>query len=317
MEADLQSMSAEGAEAPPLSPLKKALNAIFWVWLFCAFLLSFTLIKLPQTRVKNLVQGEIAAALAPYGVSFTVQEANLSILFGPKYQMRGVTLGLPPPQAAIVIDELEIAPSMLQMLQLHPGISISLKQGKGTLSGTAWMKQNLFGIDFLGSALNLKQLGLLQILAHMNGGAVLNGRVQLSGDLQAPTGWTGLTDLKLSGIQLDPQTIGGFNLPALAISEATMDMSINNGKAVARTIKFGKSGNASDDLIASITGDVSLARQIMNSSMNVKTKFRVSDRVKTALPLLDMILQPGKSGDGDYSWQLTGPISGPNTIPTP
>ncbi|MFZ9596514.1 MAG: hypothetical protein ACO3A2_10605 [Bdellovibrionia bacterium] len=93
--------SAEAHEPQtPASRSQQLLRRLGWsaFGLFC--LICFTLLKLPEDRVKNWVEGTISAQLAEKRVRFTAKEGHLSLFFGLSYTMKEVDLFFPPPLPA-------------------------------------------------------------------------------------------------------------------------------------------------------------------------------------------------------------------------
>jgi hypothetical protein len=115
-------------------------------------------------------------------------------------------------------------------------------------------------------------------------------------------------------VTIAAQTLYGFNIPQLKISEAQFEVKIDKGKAAIQLGKIGKKGSA-DDLTADLTGDLSLSPRVLNSRMNVKAHFWLSENVKRAFVLLDAILAQGKQPDGSFVYTLTGQLTSPVPLP--
>src|SRR5688500_12752488 len=84
-----------GQIQPPLSRARRILRGLVWFAfaLFC--LIGFTLLKLPDDRIKAYALGTINAQLAPKGISMTAVQGYVSLGFGISYVMKEVTLNLP------------------------------------------------------------------------------------------------------------------------------------------------------------------------------------------------------------------------------
>ena len=102
-------------ETPP-SKFRKFLTISAWTTTGLVSLTLFTFLKLPEDRVKGLIQSNISAALASKGVTLTADQTSIGILMGLSYVMKDVTLSLPPPAAPAHIDQIEIAPSFAALL---------------------------------------------------------------------------------------------------------------------------------------------------------------------------------------------------------
>jgi type II secretion system protein N len=302
--------------APPETRLKRTLRITGWVSLFTTCLILFTILKLPEVRLKNFVQGNLAAMLATRGITFTAAKSSVSIGFGVSYSMKDVTLNLPPPELPVKIDEIEVAPRLLPMLLGRTGAKFWVYHGDGKLKGTVSMKGNNVWLDASAKNLDFGKLGILSMAAGIHGKGTLSGSISLSGDLNSPATLSGDADLDLKGIVLDPQTIQGFAIPRLSISEGKIEAEAKEGKGAIKTVKLGKKGEAKDDIVATAGGEMLLGKQWETSSMNLKTQFALSEQViKSFGSIVDLLLKEGKQPDGSYSYTLSGPIN--SLTPTP
>lgn len=298
---------------------QRTLKRIGWLAFGFAWLVFFTLVKLPDTRVRNFIQGTMDAQLAPYGITVTSKEGSFSAVFGISYTMKDVTISFPPPQEAVHLDELEVAPSLLTLLTGKIGGKIWVEQGDGALkasfaTGLPNAKSQAFSLSFSSNKMNFGKLGILSALLGLKGSVVLTGDGSVSGDLAALNTASGHLDLDLSKIVIDEQNLKGFALPTMRISEGKLEAEIVSGKATVKTLKLGKPGSP-DDITASATGDITLGRTFDSSTLNLRTHFGFSPNVMKSFSLLDALLGAGKQKDGSYAFNLTGPAYSPNTIP--
>ena len=302
--------------ATPDSKGTRILKTLAW-GLLGVFLLSlFTLLKLPDDRIKAYVQGAIAAALAPKGITFTAEKGYISLGWGVSYVMKGVTLEFPPPQPASHIDKISVTPSILPLILGYQGGSLAIVSGDGKLGGSFSMKGSNISLSLDAKQIDLGKLGVFGVAAGIRGTGQLSGSAAVSGDMSIPSTLTGDIDLSLSKIALDPQTIAFFNVPKISISEGKIEISADKGKATIKTLRLGKAGS-SDDLQGTATGDIILGRNWDSSTLNAKVNFKLSDTLMKAFILLDSLLGPGKQGDGSYSLTLAGPVTAPNPTPLP
>lgn len=306
-------------QPPRPSRAQRALRAVGWgaFALFC--LIVFTVIKVPEHRLKSFIQGSIASALASRGVTFTATESSISLLFGITYEMKDVTLNPPPPQPAVRIDRVRVSPSLLSLITGRLGGTINLEQGDGTLKGSFAIKppasqSGEFSFSFQADNLNLTRLAVLPIAAGVQGGLVINGEGSIAGDLQIPSTLSGEVKLQLSKILVEQQSLMGFSLPRLAIAEGTVEIGISQSKATIRTFRLGKPVGA-DDLHASLTGEMVLGNRWDSSNLNLKAKFGFSQAAAKAFGFFLSLLDPGKQADGSYAYSLTGPMRAPTPTP--
>lgn len=92
--------NAAADERPTPSKLARSLQVAGWVAFALGCLVAFTILKLPDDRIKAYVQGMIAAQLAPKGITFAAEKGYISIGWGISYVMKEVTFSFPPPQPA-------------------------------------------------------------------------------------------------------------------------------------------------------------------------------------------------------------------------
>lgn len=316
---DLSGEQTGAPEPEPVSMSSRLLRALLWGGLFLALLVFFTLLKLPQDRVRNYVQGAIASALSQQDIGFTAGSSSFTLLFGPgpSYTMRKITLTFPPPQDPIKIDEVSVTPSLLGLLTGKAGGTFKVKNNGGTLKGSYFqplsLKSSHLSADFTADRMDLGALGLLPALANLKGSAVLSGSGTIDGDATVPSTLNGEVQVTLSRIVIDSQSVLGFNLPRLSVSEGTVDVTLGRGKATFRSLKLGRT--PADDIRATVTGDVTLGRSWPTSSISARADFSLSPAVMKAFPLIDALLNQGKQADGSYAFRLTGPVTAINPEP--
>jgi type II secretion system protein N len=306
-----------------ISVTPKAQSVMRWLgWSFTVllFLVLFTFIKLPQTRIKNLIHGSISTALAEKNITFTSGESRLSVGLGITYTMNDVTLNLPKPQPKVHIDRIEVSPVLLPMIMGKMGAKVRLYQGDASLKTSFSTSRGAtdigdeFSISFIVNDIDLGKTGVLQIASGLSGSATVNGEGSVSGNISNPSSLSGAVQLRLKKLSLDPQTIKSFSVPKLSISEANINLVIQEGKATLQALNLGKPESL-DDIIATVSGDVQLAKQWDSSTINLKTRFSFSPDVQKAFVLLDALLAPGKQPDGTYAYNLSGSLYSP--IPNP
>ena len=307
----------EPHQAPELeiSRRKRIAQSIGWVAFGLASLFLFTLIKLPEDRIKNYVQGMIAAQLAPKGITLTAERGYLSVGWGITYVMKDVSLTFPSPESTTKIEKITLTPSLLPMIFGYQGGNLWVEQGDGSLYASVSMKGTQISASLKAKSIDVGKVGLLNLAAGVRGSAVWSGTASLAGDFSIPSTLTGDVDLTVGKISLDQQSILGFNVPKIQLSEGRIEVTADKGKATIKQFKLGKPGSG-DDLQASGTGDVLLGRNWDSSNLNAKTNFRFSESVSKAFVLLDALLGAGKQTDGSYTFALSGPLSAPQFLPT-
>jgi type II secretion system protein N len=301
-------------EAPP-SGLKKTLSLLAWCSFGFSCLVFFTILKLPDDRLKEIIQGNIANALSQRQMSMTAGKTAISIFPRVSYTMSDITLNLPPPQASTHIDRIEVAPSLVSLLTGKLGASISIENGDGSLSAIASFRGSKIGIKFNSEKMDLGKIGLLPALAGISGSMVVTGKGNLSIDADSMNQTDGEIQLALSHVVIDAQAISGFNIPKISVSQGKLEMDMNQGRGVLKSLILGQQSSATDDIKANFSGDINLAKTLQLSTINVRGTFSFSTAVLKGLSLLEMILAPGKQPDGSYSYKIAGPLLSPNPSP--
>jgi type II secretion system protein N len=293
---------------------KKILRNSAWVLygIFC--LIIFTLFKMPEDRLKATIENQISGFLSSRDITYTAGETKLSFLFGLSYTMRDITLNLPPPANKAHIDKIQVSPSLLPLLFGKIGGSVDINNGDGNLSSSFSVKNSEVSVSFRVKKLDLGKLGLLPLLAGIQGSALLDGNGSISGDMNLPSTLTGDVKANIAKINIEPQSLMGFSIPKLQISEGIVDLDINKAKATIKTLRVGKTGS-SDDIQANITGDADLGKNWYSSNLNLKAKFSLSESILKSFVLLDAILGIGKQPDGSYGFTITGPVTSPMPAP--
>jgi type II secretion system protein N len=322
--SDSAETGAESASPsqPESSGLGRSLKQIIWAVFALACLITFTLLKLPEDRVRAYVQGSINEALANQGITLSAAQSYMSIGLGLTYTMKDVTLSFPQPSEPAKLDQMSVSPSLVSLIMGNiSGNATVLTQGAGKLTASFSFPRapkagsTPVSLDIDLQQIDLGSLGVLRIAAGMQGGAVVNGNVVLKGDVSVPSTLEGHTHLDLTHVVLDAQNIMGFSLPRLAVSEGKADISFEKNKMLFKTLKLGK--GPSDDIRATITGDLTLGHSWSQSTLNAKADFSLSDTIlkSPSLALVGALLSQGKMPDNSYSYKLVGPIN--NLMPTP
>lgn len=321
IDADPSNLGPEGSETRlPLSTARRLATLAGWITFGAVCLILFTLIKLPEDRIKAYVDGTIAAALAEKGISFNAAEGRVSYLLGLTYTMKDVTVSFPPPTAPVHIDKIEFSPSILSMLISSIGGKVWIENGKGELSAAFSVKNTQFSVSYKAKKFDLQKLGILPVIAGVQAAATVDGLGSFAGDSANPASLEGEAALTLTQISLEPQTIAGFSIPQLSVSDAVAEIKAEKGKAIIKTFRVGKAPGTGakgiiDDIQGAITGDITLAKQLEASLVNLKLHFSFSDNIMKSFVLLDALLGAGKQPDGSYSFILTGPLTSP--VPAP
>ncbi|MDR3607246.1 MAG: type II secretion system protein GspN [Oligoflexia bacterium] len=301
--------------------ISKIIKNSAWVGFGIICLILFTLLKLPEDKIRGYIQGSINQALANQGISLSAAESSVSIGLGIGYTMKQVVINFPPPKDPVKVDQITVSPSILSLLTGKLGGSAHLlNKGSELIAHFSFPIQPKPGsqpINLTADAhqLDLGALGVFPMAAGVQGSAIVNGNLALEGDLSNPSGLSGHSQLQLSKIVVDAQSVMGFSLPRLAVADGKADVTIDNGKLNIRTLQLGKASNPNDDVHADFTGSATLGRLWPLTTLNMKVDFGLSQNVLKALPLIDALLGAGKKPDGSYSYSLNGPIGSLMPVP--
>jgi len=313
-ENTLDSVEADEVSTPPTRS-KKWLTILGWSGVTLFFLIFFTLAKLPDQRIKSYLDSQIAAQLSPKGISFSSKSGSISLLFGLTYTMKDISLNLPPPLPSGYIDRMDISPSLIPMLWGKTGGSFSIQNKDGFIQGnfsvSSSQKGDFVKLSYQAKNLDLGRMGVLPILAGIQGSGTLSGEGRFAGDLNAPNTWDGTIGLNLSKFVLDSQSIMGFSVPRVGISDSVAEITFDQGKGKVKSLRLGKPGNSADDIHATLSGDLVLGKRMDASTMNLKTNLSLSETVTKAFILVDALLGPYKQADGSYTFMLSGPLDSP------
>jgi type II secretion system protein N len=311
---DATKIGVEVVTTPP-TPLKKTLSLLGWCSFGFSCLVFFTILKLPDDRLKEIVQGNISNALAQKQMSMTAGKTVISLFPRVFYSMSDITLNLPPPQSSTHIDRIEVAPSFAALFTGKLGASITIDNADGNMSMLAAFRGSHIAVKFNADKMDLGKVGLLPALAGISGSLVVTGKGSFSIDGDALNQTDGELQLALSHILIDSQAISGFNIPKISISQGKLDMDMNQGRGVIKSLNLGQQSSATDDIKANFSGDLNLGKTLQMSTINVRGTFSFSTAVLKGLSLLEMILAPGKQPDGSYSYKIAGPLLSPNPSP--
>lgn len=314
METEFESPMAGHASTEETMPPKKSLAKIAGLTVLFVFLILFlTLFKLPQARITALLQGYVQVALDPYGIYVTDRGRELSTLHGFRYTLDHPTLEFAD-QTRVDLDSLVVTPNFAPLLKGRMGVNATLRQGPASIVLDGAGRGDKIDAKLDLDHVDLGKFGVLAYFGGLKGSGQITGNLNVVGTLSDPTTLTGGINLKIKNLKLDEQTLMGFQLPPLSVSEGTIVIDIKDGKLVLKTFQLGK---GEDDLVFNMTGDIALNRFLNASTLNLKTTFSFSEKVKQSLSLLDSLLSGAKMADGKYAYKLTGSIGSPFPIPNP
>jgi type II secretion system protein N len=277
---------------------------------FVALIVFLTILKMPRARMTDLLQGYIQTALDPSGIY--IRSLDRTLLFFPslRYRLDHPVIELSE-QTQIELDDLEIRPSLLKLFTGSVGGQALLHQGKGDLAVDTALRKNSITLEMLMNEIDLGKIGLFSF-AGIKGGGSLNGKILLDGSPADFTAMNGTLDLKMKNVNLEEQSIYGFKIPPVLLSDGTIAADLKGGKLSLRNVALGRQN---DDLAITASGDVTLNRNLNSSLLNLRVTIALSDKLKSAFSFIDMVLSGSKQKDGKYAFKLTGPMAQPTMVP--
>jgi type II secretion system protein N len=293
------------------SKFKKTVRNIGLGALFLFFLILFTVTKLPQTKLTALLQGYVQLALDPYGIYMSDHGRDLSIWKGFEYRLIQPSLELAD-QTRIDLDEVVVKPKLLGLLTGQTGAHAVITQGNAIIDLDGSGRGDKINSTIELTEVDIGKFGLLSFAGGLKGAGLISGKIHIEGTLSDPPSLNGSINLKLKRLKLDEQNMMGFQLPAMTISDGTVDITIERGKLLMKNVQIGK---ATDDLQMGITGDITLNRFMNASALNLKAVLGISEKVKQSISLIDSLLGPARQADGRYAYKVTGTMGAPFPVP--
>lgn len=224
---------------------------------------------------------------------------------------RGVAT-VEPSEPIARFDKLSVSPRILPLLRGKAGVRIDGLAYGGRIKGTIGGNKKTADVDLVVSNVELAKYGLLANKYQINAAGVVSGTIDLTIDQEDAAKSKGKINLAVKNARLDESN--PYNLQK--IPATTFD----KGGAVVIDVKDGKVtftdvGLHGDDLDVSLEGDLQLRKRLNISQWSARTAIKVSDSFKSAVPLLDAFLGPGKGGDGVYRYKLSGILGRPRPSP--
>ncbi len=318
--ADSQSDApAQEGQSPESSLQRMALPAL-GIFLFFLFLI----LKLPETRIQNLVVAHAKIEAQKMGYAFSTEKMTVGIILGPSVTFYGIELkSLDDDRMSLKLEKLKLKPSLFSLLPFMSvkKASFSADLLGGRAAGTVGAGATTYVVDVSveNVALDKSKLITSQIPVQI-GGATIDADIDVTVDTADAKKTAGTARVKISKFLLPQQSVYGFNLPKISVAEATANVGIAEGKATIRAFDVGKDIKT-DDLVAKLTGDATLdtARKYFSPlegvKLNLAANFEISPALKASFPFLDAILAAGKQPDGKYRYRLGGTLAMP--APTP
>lgn len=313
----------------PLSKKGRLFLVVFGVLLF----LFFLILKLPEARVQNYLLGHIRIIAQNMGYTFQAEKVSLGIIFGPSLKIENAKLkSVDDDSIVIPIEYLKIKPHITSLLPFFTmkKVSFSLRAFNGEASGVVGIALNSkslsyrqqlmeqISLDITAEEISVpKILNLFPNIPISVGSSTLDLKSDLFLDFVHPEVSTGKLHSALKNTLIPAQSMLGFNLPQVQISQIDADLSVSQGKILVRNFTIGQDIKK-DDVVAKVTGELLIDNQanalnpLERFKLNNRIVFELSPKLKGSFPFLDAILGPAKDANGKYNYGLRGTLAFPS-----
>ena len=298
-------------------------HAVFWTLLFFFCIGLFTLIKLPEAQINEVIQSQISSQLGQMGIILRAEKSHISLLTGLKYRMEDVNIYFGGSTTPLTFASLEFSPALLKLFTGKVGANITAEQNKSSRAEiSVALGTSVTAIDFDVKQLDLGKLEGISSFTFVKIHGVVSGNGSIVYNSGSPDASEGEAALTVDHLFIASQTLSGIDdpllstlkIPEVSASKAKINLTITKGKARLKIV-LGQKGVETDDIVGVITGDVILGRTLLLSKANLEADFYVSEKLMHSFPLMSGFLAPGKKSDGSYKFGLTGPLS--SMVPEP
>lgn len=301
-----------------VSKARKVLSFLSWSFLFLFLLILFTVIKMPQDRVHHYLMGTLNQQLSQMGMQIAADEGGIGFGSFLQYELKGIKLTKSATGKTLSLSEMTVSPALRGLVEGKLGADFKIEEGSGLVEGSFFSKGEDIDGNIHLQGINLGRLGALPFFAGMEGTAEIRGDIEFRGNSKSLSSMEGMTKLYLSRIRLDEQNFMGFKIPAVTISDGSINTIISSGKMNLSDVHLGKIGG-SDDLQFVTNGSLKLGKYVYDTDLDLKMKLGLSKPLLSAFSIIDMILGPMKQPDGSYAFKLMGNINAvrPEIDPAP
>lgn len=289
--------------------LKRVAYAAFFFW----SLVTFTLIKIPDSAVANFLLNSLNQ-----NTPYQWQAEKIGIGFFPAPHLRMEKLGLEPkfPGAGVplFLDEVRIYPNPLALIPIGGGPSFA-----GSFRAEAY-KATIRGYFSTGRDVSLH---VETDSADLSKITPLESHVDLKGNVTAldfriylPSQRVGSADgevtLKAKNIQFDPSGLGlPIVLPLLNLGEVDVQGTLTKGQLKIEKFKVGGAGKDLDLQIPN--GTVNLSDVTPNTRYDLHVLLKPSPAIDKAVPGLSSTMGMWSTikPDGSYAMRVQGTLGAP------
>ncbi len=298
----IESESDKLSNTEQRSPTIKKKNLLF-IGIF--FFIIFIIAKLPDDKIQRLILSSMKIKFQEAGYLINSEAIRVGIFTGLRLKMTNTDIrSLDNDKEEIKIEHLSVRPHLFSMLMSMKKFSLNAELLGGEIDGMIGLSQTGFTSDLEIENLSIEKASLLKkfILVQLSG--ILNSNINLTFSANEPIKSSGKLSLSLKNIRLPEQSISGFLLPSIQVSEAQIESQMESGKLLLKDSWIGKDINKGDDIVINVGGDISLNMPVERSQLNLKAVMTLSPKMKEKLPVY--LLDSYKCPDGRYGMRFNG-----------
>ncbi len=292
---------------------------LLWTLIILVFLLFWTLVKLPDDRIRGHLLTFIESTLDSQGIELRTESSELRLFPTIRFKL---VHGILRKEGTAVgsFDTFSIQPHLLHSLfssSIHASYAVEI--GKGKASGTlsfprSFQKKSSASFSLDAVHFNIGATGLPSVLG-VSAQATLDGTLALEMNVwNDPSTLIGKSALRITGLITEPQSIAGFSVPKLEVDSGEIIFQAQKGTMTLTNVHLSKL-DSFKDLFLKIQGDIHLGQNLSLSTLNLHTVCALSETAKKSFPLIDTLLSAGKKPDDSYAFAINGTFEQP--IPTP
>ena len=301
--------------------MKKIISGIFYVLrnekkkilIYFLFTLLFLIVLFPFGDLSDFVTAQISKATNNQ-VFVQFRDPGFSIFPSLGFELKEVNVEtnyLPPIKAGA----LTIAPSVLGLLTLKPGVKINASK---ILGGDIDLSLQKSGSNQIVS-IDTENLELNDVLTLTNNRFPVSGKVSMvaSADIDGTFGEQpkAEVELKIANFDLSSDSIatpmGPLNLPPLTLKSVSMKGEVKDGRLQIEQLSAGQS---TDEMIATVKGRMDLrvqqGMQVVPGSYDLEIRITAKDSFKQKaglfLSFLNAYQKPGTDGSTIYAFRIKG-----------
>lgn len=288
---------------------KKMVRILSYVLFGFLIFIYFTYLNFPYHKMKDQLFFEIER-----NSGFELQAESFDTTLGFGFVLDEVSVENPNlklPQ--IQIERIKLSPSLLSLIRFRPKVAFQVELEKGTLQGTFERK----GGATQGIKLNLNEIKIggksLEAATNLDIDGLLEGHVSLEGNLKTLENLNGGTDIQLRKFKLGKLNVLNMNIPELNLSQISLTGKMANNTL---TIEKFNVGTSNEDLYALTSGNIVLnPRDIRQSRLNLKLKFKLSKKLSDEFSLFLPFIASALGSDGFYTIKIDGRLGAPRALP--